>query len=94
MTFIPSGSNIGISNIDIIQLVKEQQGILLTEDMDFGELVFAYSYKQIAIIFLRYDQPQYNSVEQQLLKAIELYHDTDTPLFITVTKKKIRVRRL
>ena len=84
----------GLSDTAIISLVKNLEGILLTEDKDFGELVFAYSIKDISIIFLRYDQPHYSKVESHLLKAISLYHDIDSPVFVTVTENKIRVRRL
>ena len=84
----------GISDTEIIGIVKNLNGILLTEDKDFGELVFAHSFREISIIFLRYDQPLYHTVEKKLLSAIELYHDSDIPVFITVTKNKTRVNRL
>lgn len=83
-----------ISDLEIIHLVEKLTGIRITEDKDFGELVFAYGFKIVSIIFLRYDQPQYHSVQDHLLKAVELYHDIDTPVFVTVTENKIRVRRL
>jgi predicted nuclease of predicted toxin-antitoxin system len=84
----------GISDTEIIGIVKNRKGILLTEDKDFGELVFAHSFRDISIIFLRYDQPIYNTVEKQLLSAIEMYHDSEMPVFVTVTKNKTRVTRL
>ena len=34
-------SHSGISDIDVINIAKEHRGIILTEDKDFGELVFA-----------------------------------------------------
>jgi predicted nuclease of predicted toxin-antitoxin system len=76
----------GISDTEIIALVKNKKSILLKEDKDFGELVFAHSFRDISIIFLRYDQPLYDTVEKQLRSAIELYHDSDMPVFVTVTK--------
>ena len=84
----------GISDTEVISVVKGKKGILLTEDKDFGELVFAHSFRDISIIFFRYDQPQYDSIEKQLLSAIQLYHDSDITVFITVTKNKTRIRRL
>jgi predicted nuclease of predicted toxin-antitoxin system len=84
----------GISDTAIIDIVKEKKGILLTEDKDFGELVFAYSFREVSIIFRRYDQPQYPQVEKKLLAAIELFHDSDKPVFVTVTKGKTRVRHI
>lgn len=87
-------NNAGISDSAVIDIVKKLKGVLLTEDKDFGELVFAYAVKDVSVIFLRYDQPLYHTVENQLLKAIELFHDTDSIVFVTVTKNKTRVRRL
>jgi predicted nuclease of predicted toxin-antitoxin system len=84
----------GTADTEIINIVKQKKGTLLTEDKDFGELVFAHSIKDISVFFLRYDQPQYQTVEKQLLKAFELYHDSDLPVFLTITKNKTRVRRL
>jgi predicted nuclease of predicted toxin-antitoxin system len=84
----------GVSNREVIEIAAALQGILLTEDKDFGELVFAYGYKEVAIVFLRYDQPKYETVQSQLLKAISTWHQTAVPVFITVTAQKIRVTKL
>ncbi|MBI5857923.1 MAG: DUF5615 family PIN-like protein [Sphingobacteriales bacterium] len=84
----------GISDTAVIDIVKEKKGLLLTEDKDFGELVFAYSFREVSILFLRYDQPHYFTVEKQLLKAIDLFHDSDKPVFVTVTKNKTRIRHI
>lgn len=84
----------GLADTGIIEFVKEKSGILLTEDKDFGELVFAYGFRNTSIIFIRYDQPQYEKIEKQLLRAIELYRDSDIPVFVTVTEKKVRVNKL
>lgn len=87
-------NNAGISDLAVIEIIKKLKGVLLTEDKDFGKLVFAYSVKNVSIVFLRYDQPHYHTVENQLLTAIELYHDSVSPVFVTVTKNKTRVSRL
>ena len=87
-------NNQGISDLEVINVVRANKGILLTEDKDFGELVFAHSFKDVSVILLRYDQPKYDTVKNRLLNAIELYHDSESPVFITVTKNKTRVNRL
>jgi predicted nuclease of predicted toxin-antitoxin system len=84
----------GISDRQVIEIVATLQGILLTEDKDFGELVFAYGYKEVAIVFLRYDQPKYDTVQGQLLKAISTWYQTTIPVFVTVTAHKIRITKL
>jgi predicted nuclease of predicted toxin-antitoxin system len=80
----------GITDQEVIRKVAVMQGILLTEDKDFGELVFAYGYKEVAVIFLRYDQTKYETVQSQLLKAISDWYKTEVPVFVTVTAIKIR----
>jgi predicted nuclease of predicted toxin-antitoxin system len=84
----------GISDLQIIEIVKNQQGILLTEDKDFGELVFAYGITNVTVVFLRYDQPQYHQIEKNLLLAIEEYYKKPGNYFITVTQQKIRLRKI
>ncbi|MDQ3843189.1 MAG: DUF5615 family PIN-like protein [Bacteroidota bacterium] len=84
----------GISDLQVIDIVKSLGGLLLTEDKDFGELVFAHFIEGVSVLFLRYDQPQYSKVENQLLAAINLYRPDESHVFITVTQTKIRVRRL
>lgn len=86
--------NQGISDLQIIEIVKKHQGILLTEDKDFGELVFAYGITNFTVVFLRYDQPQYHQIENKLLSSIEEYYKNPGHYFITVTQKKIRLRKL
>ncbi len=86
--------NQGISDLQIIEIVKNHQGILLTEDKDFGELVFAYGMTDLTVVFLRYDQPQYHQIEKNLLLSIEEYYKKPGHYFITVTRQKIRLRKI
>lgn len=41
----------GLSDRNIAALVKEYSGMLLTEDKDFGELVFAQGIRGLTIVF-------------------------------------------
>lgn len=38
----------------IMEMAVREQRILLTEDKDFGQLVFAYSHQSCGVIFIRY----------------------------------------
>ena len=44
----------GIKDEQVIKRAKEHKKILITEDKDFGEWVFAHKIKGLSIIFLRY----------------------------------------
>ena len=83
-----------ISDKEVIELVKKENATLITEDKDFGELVFAYHVPHASIIFLRYDQPQYFQIEKQLLDAIEKYLNKPDNYFITISKLKTRVTKI
>jgi predicted nuclease of predicted toxin-antitoxin system len=45
----------GLSDAEIIALAQHQQVIILTEDKDFGEYVFAHKIKNISVVFMRYN---------------------------------------
>lgn len=84
----------GISDREVIALAQKLGGVVLTEDKDFGELVYAYNFTEVAVIFLRYNQPLYDHVETPLLQAVAMYFANPIPCFITITKHKIRIRTL
>lgn len=86
--------NQGISDLQVVELVKRYQGLLITEDKDFGELVFAFGVRDLSILFLRYDQPQYDQIEESLLEILKRYLNGEVSGFITITRKKIRIRRI
>ncbi len=44
----------GISDKEVLNLAREFNAILITEDSDFGEWVFAHREKITGVIFLRY----------------------------------------
>jgi predicted nuclease of predicted toxin-antitoxin system len=83
-----------INDSEVASLAQQHRGILITEDKDFGELVFAHGVSGLSIVFLRYDQPEYSQIENALMEIIEKYHHQDTPHFITISKNKIRIRKI
>jgi predicted nuclease of predicted toxin-antitoxin system len=78
----------------VIEIAKEKKGILLTEDKDFGELVFAHGIRGLTVIFLRYDQPQYHLIENQVLQTISKFYESEEHFFITIKKDGVRVRKI
>lgn len=46
--------NVGVSDEEVIQLSKKPARIILTEDKDFGEWVYAHNEQDISVILLRY----------------------------------------
>jgi predicted nuclease of predicted toxin-antitoxin system len=84
----------GVSDQEVIRLSKDPPRIILTEDKDFGEWVYAHKEKDISVIFLRYSADQIQEIISILLDLIasrgkELYGK-----FTTITTQKIRIRSL
>lgn len=87
-------SNPGISDKEIISMLSKQNSILITEDKDFGELVFSYNYKEVKIIFLRYIKKDLEKIISNLEKIYSEYFNKEGNYFITITPKKIRISNL
>jgi predicted nuclease of predicted toxin-antitoxin system len=84
----------GISDEEVAAIAQDTGGLLLTEDKDFGELVFAHGIKGLSVIFLRYDQPNYSRIEKAVLELISGYYQSTQNYFITVTERTVRIRSI
>ncbi|MCB9185961.1 MAG: DUF5615 family PIN-like protein [Flavobacteriales bacterium] len=84
----------GISDLEVIEVVKENKGVLLTEDKDFGELVFAHGFSGVAVVFLRYSKAETEQIKKNLLVVLEKYYPSEDNFFITITPAKTRLIRL
>lgn len=85
----------GESDKNIIQLTKEKKGLLITEEKDFGEWVFAHDIKDCSVIFLRYKNvPEYGIMEYKVLDLLKNLIDEPSHKFITITHNKVRIREI
>ena len=83
----------GISDEQVIELALKFDFILLTEDKDFGEWVFAHHAKGLSVLFLRYSVEELPDITQALIYLLKS-QTLQRPFFATVTTKKIRIRQL
>ena len=84
----------GSPDESIIELAQRTGRIILTEDKDFGEWVFAHKTEGISVIFLRY---HFTDLERMVAIITELLKDGVEKFFskfTTVTIRKIRVRKI
>ena len=86
-------SSRGIKDEQVIQLALQNNYLLLTEDKDFGEWVFAHYVKDLSVLFLRYSFYEIQEIKQALIYFPQ-NHALQRPFFATITTKKIRVRQL
>jgi len=52
----------GVSDKEIIALAKEKRALLIMEDHDFGEWVFAHHEPTLGVVFLRYRHSDYQKI--------------------------------
>lgn len=84
----------GITDSEVISKSLNPEQIILTEDKDFGEWVFAHHYKGLSVLFIRYKYSDTDKIIQLLLDLIETKNEKLFNHFTTITIDKIRVRKI
>jgi len=84
----------GISDDEVTQIAIDKKALLLTEDKDFGEIVFSQNIKGVSVILLRYNQPDYKIIESLLLRTLEEHFKLEEHSFYTITKQRVRRRKI
>jgi len=84
----------GISDAAVLQLSFESQALLLTEDRDFGEWVFAHQAATPGVIYLRYRVKELIDILAALTKVLSAYHNSLYGKFVVITANKIRIREI
>ena len=87
-------SNFGISDSEVISLSLDPPRIILTEDKDFGEWVFAHNRQDVSVLFLRYDYTEIKEITSIIVDLLQSRSGDLINKFTTITPKKIRTRNL
>jgi hypothetical protein len=61
--------------------------LLLTEDKDFGEWVFAHHVKNLSVLFLRYSFHEFREIAQTVVHLLET-QTLERPFFERLQQKK------
>jgi len=86
----------GITDREIIELAKTNKGFVITEDKDFGELIFAHQIEGCSVIFLRHTKSKYQAMLNQLDQILIKYLKSSGSghFFIKITPHKTRIKKL
>ena len=82
----------GSSDKKVLQISREFDRILITEDSDFGEWIFAHQAKSAGVLFLRYRNDEILQITATITDFIQRHGDTLHGKFVTLTPKKVRIR--
>jgi predicted nuclease of predicted toxin-antitoxin system len=82
----------GASDTEILEYAFKNGLILITNDKDFGELVFKHSMKHTGIVLLRLsDQRKENKID--VLEKLLSSHENDLENgFLVVNEKNVRIK--
>ncbi len=83
-----------VADETVISIAKEEKAILLTEDSDFGEWVFAHGIKDICVIFMRYHYSEVELITKHLLKLLQNEKYNFENSFFVLTTTKVRIRNI
>lgn len=75
----------------VIALARDERRILLTEDRDFGQLVYAHGRPTAGIIYIRIAGPERSSVGTRVVAVVEKVGDGLLGAFVTLSPGRVRI---
>jgi predicted nuclease of predicted toxin-antitoxin system len=83
----------GAEDQQVIELARQSGRILLTEDKDFGHLIFAAGSAEVGVIFLRFPAREREKLAEQVVKLAIREGAKLKGSFVVVQPGRIRIRR-
>jgi len=84
----------GARDEEVIRLATGERRVLLTEDKDFGQLVFAAGKETCGVIFIRYPAGLRSELPQRVLDAVKRESSRMQTAFVVLQPKRMRISRL
>lgn len=82
-----------LSDLEVLTIAYEEQRILITNDRNFGELLFRRRLPHAGVILFRLGDEDLQTKQAWLLYILR-HHSQDLHNFIIVTPQKIRIRHV
>jgi len=83
----------GMEDDDVIQKVRAENWILITNDKDFGEKVYRERRPHRGVIFMRLENERASNKIEVLRRLLEGYADRLADQFVVVTDTRVRFAR-
>ncbi|HHY93583.1 MAG TPA: DUF5615 family PIN-like protein [Firmicutes bacterium] len=78
----------------LIELACGERRVLITEDRDFGRLVYAAGVQRIGVIYPRFPTTARGTLCQVVVSLIREHGDNLAGAFVVVQPGRVRIRRL
>ena len=76
---------------EVVGLALREQRILLTEDKDFGRLVYSHGQQTLGVIFLRFPTFARKQISRDVLNLVKQQGEKSAGSFVTVQPGRIRI---
>jgi len=76
---------------EVIARALDHERILLTEDKDFGDLVFAHGERAHGVILLRYPRSARDWIARDVVRLVEAHGERLPACFVVVRPGRIRI---
>jgi predicted nuclease of predicted toxin-antitoxin system len=80
----------GMTDDDILSKAVSENWVLVTNDKDFGEMVFRERRQHRGVVFLRLDDERIANKIEVLRRLMENYSEQLSDRFVVVTEKQVR----
>ncbi len=84
---------LGATDDVVLELASRERRVLLTEDKDFGQLVFAAATPASGVIFIRYPAAARSLLPQIILELVNAEQERLSGSFVVVQPSRIRISR-
>lgn len=84
----------GMTDDDVLTKAFAENRILITNDKDFGEMIFRTRRDHHGVIFLRLDDERAANKIEVLSKLLENYHEKLPEEFVVATETKVRFAKI
>ena len=84
----------GSSDAEVIHLARDQGLVLLTEDKDFGQLVYAASEQAAGVVLIRYPAGSRADLRAAVVRLVEQLGGRLTRSFVVLEPGRIRIGSL
>ena len=78
---------------EVINLAVREERILLTEDKDFGQLVYAHGQEICGVIFLRFPHSARKQISNEVVRLVKQQREKLIGSFVTIQPGRVRMSR-
>ena len=82
-----------VDDSHVIEFAVQEERVLLTEDKDFGQLVFAHGREVRGVVFLRYPVSVRQKLSHDVIRLIKQHGRKLAGCFVVVEPGRVRISR-